>query len=162
MEQNSDSVSSVAHLCPILCDLVNCRTPGLPVWLSILNYSWPVLPTSKQTTHVGLLGSQLRSPEREILNQCLLVQKRRILTDVLLEAKLNEWLRLVQKGKSQPSSATGKAQRDRGGYPAVVAHEPCYQRSFDWPMQVLTYTRVNKNHRYTQESQTKIKLWLHR
>ena len=33
------SVSSVTHLCPTLCDPINCSTPGLPIYHQLLEFT---------------------------------------------------------------------------------------------------------------------------
>ena len=74
-----------------------------------------MLSTIKQTTHIGLLASI--APKRRFSTSALSLQKRRILTDILLEMKLNEWLRLVQKGKSQPMLCHRQSPTQQGRIP---------------------------------------------
>ena len=52
-DQVSQSVSSVVHLCPTLCDPMNCSTPGFPVQHKLLEFT---------QTHVHRVGDAIQPP----------------------------------------------------------------------------------------------------
>ena len=58
-----DNVSSVAQLCPTLCDPMDCRTPGLPVHHQLLEFT---------QTHVHWVGDAIQ-PSHPLLSPSLSV-----------------------------------------------------------------------------------------
>lgn len=82
---------------------------GTELWLSILNYSRPVLSIIKQTTHIGLLGSQFRSPRREILNPCLVSPQEENLTRCPVRDE-TEWMTKASPEGKMPTNALPQAK----------------------------------------------------
>ena len=60
-DQVSQSVSSVVHLCPTLCDPMNCSTPGFPVHHKLLEFT---------QTHVHRVGDAIQ-PSHPLLSPSL-------------------------------------------------------------------------------------------
>ena len=75
MEQCSVQLSSVAQLCPTLCDPMNCSTPGLPVHHQLPEFT----PTHVHWVSDAIQPSHpLSSPSPPVLNisqQCSLTEK---------------------------------------------------------------------------------------